>query len=118
MATKREKTKPVGEKKGNGSARKRAKLEIGQVVGIPLSDGIYGLGHVTAFHFSGIVVTCVLFARRVSSVHELVNGLDEVLGAPPIAVVHLSAPEARKSNWPVVAMRPPAYPPAILEWKD
>ena len=90
--------------------RKRTTPKAGVIFAVPLCDGTYGLGHVVVYEYDAM---CALFGTRSATPEDLLHGLDEVLSRP-VAIVTLTGGELRSGEWPVIAFREPAYPPAWI----
>src|SRR5262245_44333695 len=114
MSMKQKKMMVAAEDKGAASSvkKKRIRVKKGQVVGIPLRDGTFALGHVAACKIG--IIWCALFARRVERAEELLKDLDEILRDRPIAVMELTEDEIQDGEWPVVTVKEQAYPPELL----
>lgn len=109
MATKREAQKALA---AGSPRRKRVKVETGQIVAIPLSDGSYALAHIAQHQLS---IWCVLFGQRSPEIGGLLDGLDGALASPPIAVMQVTSIQVRDGSWPVIAVREPNYPAEMLD---
>ncbi len=94
--------------------RRRVKVQPGQLVGIPLRDGSFGLAHVAA-EKPGI--TCAVFPLRAPEPDALAAGASRALERPPIAVMTLTPNRVTDGSWPVVGFQKPEYATALLDTK-
>jgi hypothetical protein len=94
--------------------RRRVKLQLGQILAIPLCDGSFGLAHIAAV---SPLITCAVFSVRRTQAVELPAELERALDGGPVAVMMVTPNFVTDGSWPVIGQRAPSYSAHLLDTK-
>jgi hypothetical protein len=86
-------------------SRKKVQFEAGDVFGIPLPDGTFGVGQVALC--TRYETACALFGVRGTSLADLAARAADL--ARPLTILTLTDEELETGEWPIVAHRPADY---------
>lgn len=99
---------------GRKRGRRKIKIEAGQVVGVPLCDGSFGLAHIARYDLS---IWCVLYDQRERDIAKLSEQIEPAMKSHPIAVMEVTSNLVEDGLWPIIGTVVPCYAPELLDTK-